>query len=387
MLFKDVLVDEQLKKRLATLVKENRISHAQLFLGSPGSHSFALAVAYAQYIACENRGEWDSCGVCPSCVKYEKLSHPDLHLIFPNATTKTIKKDPDSKQFANEFRAFVQSNNYYLSLDEWLLELGGENKQASINIRDCANIIGENSNRSYEGGYKIYILWRVERLYHSAAPKLLKTLEEPENKSLFILIAEDSDKILSTILSRTQLVKIPPLSQEMIAEQLQSDFNIETKTAQDIAAISEGNYNSAINYFNDRKELKVMLSRFELLFSSAIALATQRGNNNVQYIEVQAMLSELIAQGRETQKSFISYLIRMFRSLLLMNTQNEKVVKATTDERRLLESFRSHLNLRNASPILDECNKAFYHVERNGNPSLIFTDLYLKLVRHLTPPR
>lgn len=383
MLFQNVLADEKLKKRLVTLVKENRISHAQLFLAHPGNHDFALAVAYAQYISCENRGEWDSCGVCPSCVKYEKLSHPDFHLIFPNATTKEINKDPDSKKFAREFKAFVLKNNYYITIDEWLVELGGENKQATINIRDCANIINENSSRSYEGGYKIYILWQVERLYHSAAPKLLKTLEEPENRTLFILMAEDADKILPTILSRTQLVKIPPLSQAMIAAQLQTDYSLTQELADDIAAISEGSYNRAVNYYNERKELKIMLSRFELFFNSIVAHVT-RDNSQIRFVEMQTMFTEMIGQGRETQKSFISYIIRMLRNLLHMNTHNDKVIKATSDELQVLSAFLPYVHLRNISPLLSECNKAFYHIERNGNPALIFTDLYLKIVGALS---
>ncbi|MEG2070717.1 MAG: DNA polymerase III subunit delta, partial [Bacteroidales bacterium] len=256
MLFKDVLVDQALKQQLINLIKEKRISHAQLFLGQAGSHTFALAVAYAQYLCCENRGENDSCGVCPSCIKFEKLSHPDFHLIFPNCITKSVKKDPDSKQFSQEFKDFVLEHQYHLDIHDWLDHLGGENKQASINIRDCANIINQNSIRSYEGGYKIYILWMVERLYHAAAPKLLKTLEEPENKTLFILIAESSDKILSTILSRTQLIKLPRLSVETIQKQLVSDFNISSDTAHDIAEISEGNYHKAITLYQNNSDMK-----------------------------------------------------------------------------------------------------------------------------------
>ena len=385
MRFQYVMVDEELKRRLAGLVKENRISHAQLFLGQAGNHSFALAVAYAQFISCENRGEWDSCGECSSCQKYAKLSHPDLHLIFPNSTTKDIKKDSDSKQLAREFKKFVEEQNYHIGLEDWLLTLGGENKQASINIRDCSNIINENSNRSYEGGYKIYILWMVERLYHSAAPKLLKTLEEPEPKSLFILIAENSDKILSTILSRTQLVKIPRMSNEMIIKGLKEECGATETIASDIAEISEGNYIRAKQYFSEQSELKEMLSRFELMMRSAVNLSRRTNNAQVQFLEVQEMFGELVGQGRETQKNFFYFVTRMCRNILLLSTNHQTVIRATSQERALMEFFKPYIHLKNASAILEECNNAIFHIERNGNSALIFTDFYLNLCKHLTP--
>jgi DNA polymerase-3 subunit delta' len=384
MRFQDVMVDEELKRQLAGLVKENRISHAQLFLGQSGNHSFALAVAYAQFLSCENREEWDSCGTCASCQKYDKLSHPDLHLIFPNSTTKDIKKDSDSKQLAREFKQFVFDRNYHIGLEEWLLALGGENKQASINIRDCSNIINENSNRSYEGGYKVYILWMVERLYHSAAPKLLKTLEEPEPKSLFILIAENSDKILSTILSRTQLVKIPRMSNKMIVKGLQKEFGATEAIASDIAEISEGNYLRAKQYFNEQGELKAMLSRFELMMRSAVNLSRKANNAQIQFLEVQEMFGELIGQGRETQKNFFHFAMRMYRNILLLSTNHDTVIRSTSQERTFMERFTPYIHLKNISAILEECNKAIFHIERNGNSPLIFTDFYLNLCKHLT---
>ena len=384
MLFKDVMVEDNLKRQLVTLVKDNRISHAQLFLGQAGNHAFALAVAYAQYISCENRGEWDSCGVCPSCAKYEKLAHPDFHLIFPNTIAKNVKKDPDSKLFAQDFRKFVFDHNYHIDIEDWLIELGGENKQASINIRDCANIINQNNIRSYEGGYKIYLLWMVERLYYAAAPKLLKTLEEPENKTLFILMAQNPEKILTTILSRTQLIKIPRLAGEKIKSQLIADFGASEEIAKDIAEISEGNYHKAISLFQERGELKEMLDAFEQIFKSVLSFAQRKEISQIGFLDTQNTFADVISKGREFQKNFISFMIRMFRNTLLMNTNNEIMVKATAQEKRLLEFFKQSITLKNITPVLQECNQAIYHIERNGNSTIIFTDLYLKLAGHLS---
>lgn len=385
MLFKDVMVEQELKDQLISLVKENRISHAQLFLSPPGSHAFALAIAYAQFLCCENRAETDACGVCPSCQKFEKLSHPDLHLIFPNCITKKVKKDPDSNLFAQDFRNFVFQNNYHIDIDDWLNELEGENKQASINIRDCSNIINQNSVRSYEGGYKIYILWCADRLYHAAAPKLLKTLEEPENKTLFILLTENQDRILTTILSRTQLVKIPRIKTSVIENQLITDFNIPQQKAEDIAIISEGNYHKARNLVQESAQLRELLRNFETIFSSVVAMSNRASNEQINFSNVKDIFTEIIAKGREEQKNFVKYMIRCFRNILMLHTGNENMVLATADEKKVLHYYKEIVTLKNSSTILNECNSAIFHIERNGNSALVFTDLYLKLSQIVAP--
>ena len=379
MLFKNVLVSQSLKNRLITLVKENRISHAQLFLSQAGTHSFALAVAYAQYICCQDRKEEDSCGVCPSCVKFEKLAHPDLHFLFPNCITQKVKKDPDSRQFANDFRDFVFAKNYHIDIEDWLSELEGENKQASINIRDCSNVIQQNSIQSYEGGYKIFIFWCFDRLYHAAAPKLLKTLEEPEQNTLFILLTENQDKILPTIISRTQLVIIPPLSQDTIAQQLIKDFGCAIQKAADIAEISEGNYVKAVNLHENSSELREMLRKFEILFTSMSALKNYASPQQVNFLQVQDVIASIVDMGREEQKNFMRFVSRMIRNILMLGSQNESLVKATTEEKKLMNVFTKAISLRNAQPILQECNQALYHIERNGNSTLVVTDFYLKV--------
>ncbi len=385
MLFKNVMVDDELKMQLITLIKENRISHAQLYLSSVGAHSFALAIAFAQYLSCENRSENDSCGICPTCQKFEKLAHPDLHLIFPNCITKNVKKDPDSKQFAQQFREFVFQNNYHIDIDDWLKELDGENKQASINIRDCSNIINQNSIRSFEGGHKMYIIWCADRLYHAAAPKLLKTLEEPENKTLFILLTENPDKILTTILSRTQLVKIPQIKSDVIKNQLIEDYNISETKAEDIAAICEGNYHKAKTLATESAQMREMVSQFETLVKSIYSLSRKESNEQIGYPEVKEIINEIVAKGREEQKNFLKYLIRGFRNMLMMSTDNENMIRATADEKKIIQNYKDMVILKNATAILNECNSAIYHIERNGNSALVFTDLYLKLSQIVSP--
>jgi len=284
-----------------------------------------------------------------------------------------------SRQFAQEFRDFVFAKNYHIDVEDWLSELGGENKQATINIRDCSNIIQKNSVQSYEGGYKIFIFWCLDRLYHAAAPKLLKTLEEPEKNTLFILLTENPDKILATILSRTQLVKIPPLDQEVIAQQLVKDFGMPVQKAEDIAGISEGSYVKAINLHENNHELRDMLRKFEVLFSGMSALRNHASPQQINYLVAQDVMSSIVETGREEQKNFLRFVSRMIRNILMLGTQNENLVRATTEEKKVMSYFTKTIALKNAQPILHECTQALYHIERNGNSTLIFTDFYLKV--------
>lgn len=382
MQFKDVLADAALKQKLVDLVRAGRAAHAQFFLAQPGSHALALAVAYGQYLCCEHPTETDSCGECPSCKQYAKLSHPDLHLYFPNCTTKSIKKDPDSAQLAPEFKEFVLKNDFHVSIHDWLSELDGENKQASINTRDCSDILHHNNIRSHQDGYKVYILWCVDRLYHLAAPKLLKTLEEPESKSVFILISEEPDKILNTILSRTQLVKIPRLTDADIAQKLHQTYpDVSEEEASDIAVLADGDYNKAIHIVTDSEEQNTLLRQFETFFDSVVALAQRKSLNEVQYERVQETFSEIVEQGREYQKQFLNLTLRMLRNILMQNSRNPAMLKVTHQEQSVIAKYQGVLQLKQISTMTELCNKAIYHVSRNGNSSLIFTDLYFQLAK------
>ena len=382
MQFKDVLADAALKQKLIELVRAGRAAHAQFFLAQPGSHALALAVALGQYLCCEHPTETDSCGECPSCKQFAKLSHPDLHLYFPNCTTKSVKKDPDSAQLAPEFKDFVLKNDFHVDIQGWLSELDGENKQATINTRDCSDILHHNNMRSHQDGFKVYILWCVDRLYHLAAPKLLKTLEEPEPNSVFILISEEPDKILNTILSRTQLVKIPRLTDAEIAGKLQQNYpDLTSEEATDIAVLADGNYNKAIHIATDNEEQTLMLQQFETVFDSIVAFAQRAPMNAVQYDQAQEVFNDVIGQGREYQKQFLQLMLRMLRNILMQNTQHSDVLKVTHQEQAVISKYQGVLQLKQISTMTELCNQAVYHISRNGNSALIFTDLYFQLAK------
>jgi DNA polymerase-3 subunit delta' len=204
-------------------------------------------------------------------------------------------------------------------------------------------------------------------------------LEEPEKNTLFILLTENQDKILSTILSRTQLVKIPPLSSDVITQQLVKDFGMASQKAEDLAEISEGSYVRAINLHENSNELREMLRKFETLFSSMAALKSYGTPQQTNYLAVQDTIASIVDLGREEQKNFLRFISRMIRNILMLGSKNEDLVRATTEEKKTMDFFTKAISLKNAQPILNECNQALYHIERNGNSTLVFTDFYLKV--------
>lgn len=387
MLFKDVLVPQELKSRLLQQIQEGRISHAQLFHCLPGSHGFGLAVAMAQYLCCEHPSEDDSCGECPSCKQFAKLEHPDLHLYFPNCGTKEVEsKNCESSQFIKEFRDYALANNLHIDLSEWMAILDGENKQPSINIRDASNILHFNSIRPYAGRYKTYILWCADRLHHDAAPKLLKTLEEPEEGSLFILITDKPERMLATILSRTQEVKFPRLSNEAIEQALlQEHPDLSPEMAHNITLHADHNYLKARRSYPNDELSEQMLDSFSQFMQSVVAFATRQPLETVNYNHVQMLIADIAALSREIQKQHLLFWLDTSRKFLLMKANQDAIVKLTTQEQEVYEKLKNAFTLRFVSQLNDAMNTALQQVARNGSTALILTDLYFQLAAFLTP--
>ncbi len=374
MQFKDIIGQEKIKQRLIQTVKDNRISHAQLFLGPEGSEKLALAIAYAQYINCENKQDGDSCGVCPSCIKYNKLIHPDLHFIYPVANTKDVPEKPVSKNFIKNWRKFLIENDYHLSLNQWYKDIGIEKKQGIINADDCNEIIKTLSYKSYESEYKVMIIWMAERLYYSAAPKILKILEEPPDKTLFILVSENQDKIINTILSRTQLVKIPKLEKQDLLNALVSKYKINNKDAKRIVNLSNGNYIEALRLINSSEDEKY---NYEI-FTKWMRLCYKR-----DIIGINNIINSISKIGRERQKNFLNYALRIIRKCLLMNYSDENLILSDEEELYFIRNFSPFINSANCIQFNEEINKAIYHIERNANPSILFMDLSLTIIKLL----
>ncbi len=374
MLFKEITGQQTVKKRLIQTVNDSRVSHAQLFFGPEGSGKLALAIAYAQYINCKDRTEEDACGTCPSCVKYHNLAHPDLHFIFPVATTQAVKSKPKSKEFIVHWRDLLIEKGAMINLSDWYNKIGIENKQGIINADDCNEIIKTLSYKSYESEYKVMIIWMVEKLYYSAAPKILKILEEPPEKTLFILVSEDQDQIINTILSRTQLVKVPGLRDKEISHVLVEKFSCTDQEAKDATLLSNGNLIAAFKNFESSDEEK---ENFKLFVS------WMRTCYQFKLIDINGFVSNISKIGREKQKSFLSFAMNMARSSLMMNYKIDELVKLDEQKSEFMKKFSPFINPRNGQSFYDLFNEAYFHIERNANPSVLFMDLSLKAARLL----
>lgn len=374
MKFSDITGQESIKNRLRRSVRDNRVSHAQLFLGPEGSGKLAMALAYAQYINCTQRTDEDSCGVCNACMKYEKMIHPDLHFIYPIAKTKEIDDKPFSKRFIHHWRTLVSGQKAIFGLADWYQQIGLENKQGIINTDDCNEIIRTLSYKSYESEYKVMIIWMVEKLYHAAAPRILKILEEPPEKTLFLLIAEQQDLILPTILSRTQLVKFNRLSDDELTQALVSLKKCTPEEAGQVKYLASGNLNAALKILETGETDQVYFEIFRKWMRMCF-------KNDIR--EIYKFTTDFTGLGREKQKSLLSYGLKVTRYCLLNRFGAYHHVKAEGEELKFIRDFTPFINQANAAILEEAFNKAIYHIERNGSAAIIYMDMSLQLTKWL----
>jgi DNA polymerase-3 subunit delta' len=377
MLFSQILGQDYIKNHLTKSASSGRIPHAQLFVGPEGCGTLAMAIAYAQSILCHNTDGENTNGNESCNLKFNSISHPDLHFIFPTVTTEDVKTKPKSVDFMADWRKFVAKNPYG-GLFDWYKILGVQNKQGEIRVDDAQEILKLLSLKSYEGGYKMVIVWMAEKMNVTASNKLLKLLEEPPEKTVFILIAENEEDIIQTILSRCQVLHFNGLSEKVIADSLILRENIEASLADKIAHQSQGNYNKALLLLDEESEELP----FEEWFVSWVRAAF-RAKGNAGAIQDLILWSEQIAGlGRETQKKFLNFCIDMFRQALLLNYETKKLVYMETKVPKFqLENFAPFVNGNNINDIFKELSDAMYHIERNGNAKIILTDLSIKLTR------
>ncbi|OIP02813.1 MAG: hypothetical protein AUJ98_00125 [Bacteroidetes bacterium CG2_30_33_31] len=379
MLFSEIIGHNYLKNKLIDTVRNNRISHTLMFYGLEGSENLSMAIAYAQYISCTNKQTvandtdliGDSCGECASCKKYQHLAHPDLNFIFPVANTKEHNVKPISAMFLNHWREILMTNNGYLSDTEWYEKIGIENKQGRIGVDDASEINRIAFQTPYESKFNIIIIWMVEKLYHAAAPKLLKILEEPPENTLFFLVSQDLDQILNTILSRTQLIKLYRHPDADMRKYIKRYFDISEQKLDYVVNMAEGNYKNVFSLLQNNDIADFQFTNFrELMLASY-------GNN---FLKIKDKVNFLSSIGREKLKDFLNYGLRVIRLSLIYEVGNQKLLRATKSEFDFVSKFSKFVNSKNAAAISDELTLALKHIERNGNAKIILMDLSLKMV-------
>jgi DNA polymerase-3 subunit delta' len=377
MLFSEILGQDHIKSHLATSAGSGRIPHAQLFIGPEGCGTLPLAIAYAQYILCANTGRENTGGNDACNLKFRNLSHPDLHFVFPVASNSEVKSHPVSANFLKQWREFVAETPYG-SLFDWYKKIDIANKQGQIGVDEATEIVKALSLKAYEGGYKVMIIWMADKMNTATANKLLKLLEEPPQKTVFLLIAESEDDILQTILSRCQVLHFNALPEKVIADALVSRNNMVEKGALKLAHQAQGNYNKALHLLHKTNDELP----FEEWFVMWVRAAFRAKGNAAAIHDLIAWSEKIAGIGREAQKQFLTFCIDMFRQALLINyNAKELVYMEPTVDKFKLENFAPFVNGSNIHDIFKELSDALYHIERNGNAKIILTDLSIKLTR------
>ena len=369
MFFRDIIGQEEIKQRLIQNVHENKIAHAQLFCGGEGVGKLPLAIAYARYISCLNPSNEDACGKCPNCIKFNHLAHPDLHFIFPVVKKKSTK-DVVSDDYIAKWRELIAKTPYF-NLHTWLEEMGAENQQAQIYVKESNEIIRKLSLKSSQGGYKIIIIWLPEKMNQECSNKLLKLLEEPAEQTVFLLVSEEPDMLLTTIQSRTQRINIKGIEEKDLKEALMNIHGLQEQDATDIAHRSEGNFLKAIESISLNEENKLFFD----LFVALMRLSYQR-----KIKEMKVWSENVAAMGRERQKHFLSYCQRMIRENFIYNFHNRSITYLGSEEEAFSTRFAPFINERNVMEIMSELNEAQRHIEQNVNAKMVFFDFSLKMI-------
>lgn len=369
MLFSQVVGQEGLKNQLIADFKNNKISHAQLFLGNAGYGSLPLVLAYVQYVFCENKQEHDSCGQCASCQKVSSLQHPDLHFSFPviQALAKT------SDYFLKDWREIYQKNPYF-DLTQWVEHIDEKGRKPIIGTEESQEIIKKLSLKSFEGGYKIMVIWMAEEMNTTCSNKLLKLLEEPPAKTLLFLIASSGDVILPTIISRTRISKVPRLTVSEIASYLQQKYTIASSQAISVSAQADGNLTTAISLVSDNHDKNYYREQF---------IQFMRVCYGKKVIDMMDWSDNMAANGKDKQKLFLEYALHMFRQSMLKNYTGDQLTKVSEEESQFLKNFARFITGNNIFDFMQHFSDAHYHIDRNANPKILFTELSFKVMRYI----
>ncbi len=384
MLFKEIIGQETTKAQLRQAVREGRIPHAQLFTGISGIGKLQLALAYAQYLNCPNRTDEDSCGSCPTCLQYQHLQHPDLHFVFPIVKTDSADTCND---FLEPWRKIILEKHYF-DLDDWHAALGVETKQSMIYEKESGEILRKLSLKAYGDGYKIMIIWQPEKMNAATANKLLKILEEPAPKTVFLLVSEHPEQMLATILSRVQTVRIPRLETETIAEALVRRGIAASRTT-DIARIANGSFLAALKKAGESEENQQELRDFVALFRDAYTVGVlrdpQKKYESLKHLRQWSM--DMAATGREKQKHFLQYAQQQVRENFIRNIGQPELNYQMEEERNFSVKFAPFIHSGNVEAIMNQLDLAERQIEQNGNAKMIFFDLCLQMIILIKKPR
>lgn len=369
MQFKDVVGQEELKNHLVQEIVKDKISHAQLFLGKAGYGGLPMALAFVQYLFCENKKTNDSCGVCQSCHKVSELQHPDLHFSFP-VVLSTYKKSDNALKL---WREQINEQAYFGQTD-WIRRIDEKERKPIIGTEESQEIIRKLSLKSYEGGYKVMIIWMAEEMNADCSNKLLKILEEPPNKTLFILLCEKQDKLLPTIISRTQIVKIPRVNTDELSLFLRNNFTLNASDSESLVARVEGDVLLALDFLKSGEEQD---------HNRELFIQLMRACYKKDVIQMLDWAEDVSTSSKERQKVFLHYALHMFRQSILRNYTENQLTHVSEEEERFLQNFSKFITGKNLADFMKSFDDAYYHLERNANAKILFTNLCFKVMRYI----
>jgi len=371
MKFSEIRGLSDIKATLVHSIHAGHVASAQLFFGREGSANLALALAYAAFLNCETPTETDACGECGSCSKAFKFIHPDIHFMFPYRSLRKEGSDHLDEKLKvtalTEYRFFIKENPYG-NLKDWLNFAGAENKQFFISVDESRYLSKVISLKSFEGRYKIVLIWLPELMRTEAANALLKLLEEPPAKTVFLLITNSVENILLTILSRTQLVRVPSFTDADVVAELQERHDLDTKKAHQVAKLVDGNMNEALRMVFEIEDDNQKLFRDWMLNCL-----------NRKGIELVKSADSFAAMGREAQKNFFSYGLTVFRECLAVKSGSTEVSKHSEVESDFITKFSNFLSYEHLPEMAHLLNQSAYYIERNANAKIIWMDASMRI--------
>jgi len=371
MRFAEIIGQKDVIDRLRKAKSEDRIAHALLFLGPEGSGNLALALAFAQFISCPNATTEDSCGTCPTCKKYNSLQFADLHFSFPYFN-KPNTKETISDDFGTEWRNRLLQSPYF-GVEEWVKELSKDNKQLIFSVPEAANIVRKLSLKSFEGGYKIMIIWMAEMIGDGVANKLLKIVEEPPANTLFFFVANSSENILNTILSRVQVIQVPKIDEESISQGL-TNLGLDPHKIPDIAHYSDGSWDVALRLRDNNDPNEFLAMQFQTWMRHCYS----------KNIPALYFWSEKMATlAREDLKHFLLYALDQMRQNLVLNYTTENISRFTSSEKAFAQKFSPFINHLNIEDIMLELEAAHRSTGQNASIKILFFELSMRIFRLL----
>lgn len=377
MLFKDIIGQEDVKNRLRLSVQENRIPHTQLFTGCSGVGKLPLAMAYAQYINCENRTPEDSCGCCPTCLQMQKMQSPDLHFVFPVIKQEGDKEAPVSDNYIAKWREQILANPYF-DLQDWHVDMEDVKKQSLIYERESSEILRKLSLKSFGNGYKIMIIWLPEKMNETCSNKLLKILEEPPEQTIFLMVTEAADQLLATITSRAQEIHLENLDEKTITQELHSRLDMDISEAVEIGHLSEGSWMNALKLARNNAKDATWLEYWTSLMRKAWSVGHRQDYEALQ--DMRNWATEMSKLGREKQKDFLQYCQRQTRENFIRNYGVSEAVYQTSQEQEFSKKFAPFIHTGNVEQLMQQFELTERQITQNGNASILFFDMALQMI-------